>query len=71
MTLMCTEDNCGKFVVSPLNDRADVGAKGSDITLGGLFVGNVVHSEVDGLVGSAEYQEVSDVQDLDNGKEDL
>ena len=41
-----TEDNCGKFVVSPLNDRADVGAKGSDITLGGLFGGNVVHSEV-------------------------
>ena len=34
-------------------------------------MGNVAHSEVGGSAGSAEYQEVSDIQDLDNGKEDL
>ena len=65
------KDNRGKSVVCLLNDGADVGAKGSDITPGGLFVGNVTHSEMGRPAGSAEYQEVSDIQDLDNGKEDL
>ena len=65
------KDNREKSVVSLPNEGPDVGAKGSDITSTGIFVGDVAHSEVGEPAGSVEYQDVSDVQDLGNGEEDL